>query len=226
MLWSSYAALALSLLGQAGSTTAKLTEEQVLDRLRPIPVFLALGDGGAPVTATRDGKASIGVFFRKAECDAFVTALKSKPNFSAVSTVPISLADLFANRAKMATLAYQSIPGERAKALALAKVDKPALKEFNSVALFYVATKKGAYVTISQGSEMRVPLFFSSEEAAAFQKRAIQASTAADAQLRVTTLESVMNLLQTGPAKETLQILLVPHRDALADLQTGSDKTP
>ncbi len=205
-----------------GQTGARLTEEQVMERLRPIPVFLALGDKGAPVTATRSGKATVGVFFRKAECEAFVAALKSKPGFSNVQTVPISLADLYANRTKLAALAYQPIPQEKAKALSLAKADKPALKDFASVALFYVVTKKGVYVTITQNDQPRVPLFFSSEEAEAFLARAKGTPGAADIAMKVTTLESVLSLFLSGPAKDTAQILLVPHRGALAEIEKPS----
>ena len=192
-------------------TPDRLTNAQVLARIRPIPVFLAVGPDGKPTVEGAGAAAKVPIFFSSVEATARARTLGAQ-----FKAVPVSLAEAL-SLASLGKLDFVPSAAERDRALSLAKAANPEAKEFPGVPLFGVTNASG-YVTIDQGSRPSVPLFFSFEEAEEFRKK----SASADGKIVPTNLDQVMTVLRTAPTSQASGIVLIPHRKALEEAKTLS----
>ena len=86
-----------SLLISSGAAIA-LPEEQVLEKLDPVPVFTIADEQGAPLVASGDDEAKVaGVFISQEDANQFVNQLKDKnPELAEkVKVVPVSLGEVY-----------------------------------------------------------------------------------------------------------------------------------
>jgi hypothetical protein len=192
-------------------TPDRLTNAQVLARIRPIPVFLAVGPDGKPSLEGAGVSAKVPIFFSSLEATA-----RAKSQGSQFKVVPVSLAEAL-SLASLGKLDFIPSGVEQDRALALAKASNPEVKEFPGVPLFAVANGSG-YVAIEQASRPSVPLFFSFDEAEEFRKK----SAPADGKIVPTNLDQVMTVLRTAPASQAAGIVLIPHRKALEEAKALS----
>lgn len=207
-----------------------LPAEQVMQKLRSVPVFTITDGQGAPLVASvsEGGKnASVaGVFISQRDAQAFVEKLKGKdPSLAgSVRVVPVSLAEVYQlaesnkNSAEKVEFAYVPVEQQVQSALATLRQDGKQVQEFNGVPLFLATggPEKG-YLTIKRENEEVIPLFFNKEELqgmlAKFQQQ--QPDIASSVKIQVVNLEGVIQLMQTSNDPQVNQIMLIPPKESV-----------
>jgi len=216
-----------------------LTKEQVIERLRTVPVFtLANGEGSPLLAVPTQGESRTpiaSVFINRDDAQKFLDNLKTRDPQTAqgISVVPVPLAKIYEYEVDQKTKAaseqvrFAFFPDaqqvEAAKALLQQQGDT---QQFEGVPLFVAKeTKKdGGYLTIQQGSDQVIPMFFEQSELQALLTRLqqVQPNMATGVQMQVVNLEGVINTLQNSDNQELNRIVLVPSsqsREFIRSLQ-------
>jgi hypothetical protein len=204
----------MALLGQGAPKSAPMPMEDIKKRFT-IPVFIVASAGNQPLTAQRDNKTFMNVFFGKKECDSFVEAVKKQNKINNVATRVMSLADVVG----IVGVEKWFVPmeSELKNANDLMKKGDPAAKEFAHTPLFYLEAKTG-YVTIIQAGKTAIPFFFSLKGAETLLKKAQDAKVEGP-RIKLTSFEQVFETLQKQPLSQTEQIQFVVHPDAISGYQ-------
>jgi nickel transport protein len=218
-----------------------LPQEQILQKLRPVPVFTIANAQGAPlVVAPPDGKKGqsvAGVFINQKDAQAFLDRLKSKdPNLAkGVQVVPVSLAEVYQlsqqNKSKPDGLEFAYVPSEQqvASALALLKQSGQQVQQFNATPLFVArGGKDKGYLTIQEGNQSLIPMFFKKEDLQGLIDRfkQQQPNQATGIEIQVISLEGLMEVLQTKNEPQYNQILLVPPRESIEFVRSLGGQKP
>ena len=93
-----------------------LPQDQILQKLKPIPVFTIADDKGAPLVASENNKKIAGVFISQQDAQKFVERLqKGNPELARkVKVVPVSLSEVYqlaeANAKKQDGLNFAYVP--------------------------------------------------------------------------------------------------------------------
>jgi nickel transport protein len=207
-----------------------LPQEQILQKLGPVPVFTITDNKGAPLVASqpnRQNQGSLaGVFINQKDAQAFVAQLKTKnPNLAkSVRVVPVSLGEVYkldqSNQNKPNSLDIAYVPSKQQvdAALALLRQNGQKVNSFSGTPLFVAkAGKKEGYLTIKQANQQVIPFFFNKEELQTMLERfkKQQPSLASTVKIQVVNLEGVLKTLQTGKDQELNQIMLIPPRESI-----------
>ncbi|MCT7948383.1 hypothetical protein NG798_01115 [Ancylothrix sp. C2] len=207
-----------------------LSEQQIMEKLRPVPVFTITDAQGSPLIANvpNEGKQTsvAGVFISMQDAQAFIDQLKSKnPQLAQqVKVVPVSLAEVYKmdqdNKAKPEQLSVAYVPMKQQvdSALALLRQQGQQVSEFNGVPMF-IATggaDKG-YLTIKQGNEQIIPIFFNKEDLQGMITRfgQQQPDLANQVQIKVVDLQGIIETLQKSNDPQLNQIILIPPRESV-----------
>jgi len=237
--WSATLGLVSSvLIGSFWAGTARvlaLTAEQVMERLRPVPVFTLANEQGAPLVASPpegENRGPVaGVFISRQDAEQFLNDLKNRnPEVAqGVRVVPVSLADIYqiaeTERAGQAEqeqqLRFAFIPAQQQvdAAMTVLRESGETVEEFEGVPIF-VAQSSGenrGYLTIQQGDRQVIPMFFDKTELQAVLTRLQQSQPelANGMEVQVVNLEGLIETLQSSNNEELNQILLVPPRDSV-----------
>lgn len=225
-------AIAGSLVAGAYSAQA-LPQDQILQKLRPIPVFTIADSKGSPLVVTsKDGKGGsvAGAFITQKDAQAFLDNLKTKdPNLAkGVQVVPISLAQVYqlnqTNRDKQDAVKFAFVPSVPQVQSATELLKKSGQNDaFNQTPLFVArGGPDKRYLTIVQGNQQIVPLFFKKEDLQAVieESKKKQPDMANSIQIEVASLEWVMQAWQTKDDPLLKQIELVPPRESYEYIQT------
>ena len=213
-----------------GMPVLALPQEQILQKLGPVPVFTITDNKGAPLVAsasnTQNKGSLAGVFINQKDAQAFVAQLKTKnPNLAkTVRVVPVSLGEVYkldqANQNKPNALDVAYVPSKQQvdSALALLRQNGQKVNRFNGTPLFVAkAGKQEGYLTIKQANQQVIPFFFNKEELQTmldrFKKQ--QPSLASTIKIQVVNLEGVLKTLQTGNDQQLNQIMLIPPRESI-----------
>ncbi|XGB38513.1 MAG: hypothetical protein LVT47_08840 [Cyanobacteria bacterium LVE1205-1] len=152
---------------------------QILDRLRPIPVFTITNDQGVPLTASpRQGENRppiSPIFIGRGEAQIFLDRLKStNPDLAkSVKVTPISMAEVFEirqkSKGKAERLEFEYVPMQQQVASAKDLIKQAGAKpeQFQGTPLFFAlagAEKERFPVAIRQGDKSVIPLFFKKED--------------------------------------------------------------
>ncbi|MBN9502884.1 MAG: hypothetical protein BGO01_20330 [Armatimonadetes bacterium 55-13] len=198
------------------ATAPPLSPGEIAEKLKPIPVFIPVGEDNAPVTAAQKGQQTIGVFFGKEECEKFVAGLKKQPGMDKVHVFAGSFGSLATP--KGTTTALIPVEAEKIKALEILKQDKADAKEFPGVPLFFVVGKDGNFLTVTQKDSTLIPLMFSWQEAEDMRKRAMgNVRDGSTFTVKVTALEQIIKAMQVQPAANTRNLVFVPNRKSIED---------
>jgi len=207
-----------------------LPAEQILQKLRPIPVFTIANAQGAPLVASppkgQKGAAVAGVFISQKDAQAFLDGLKTKsPDLAKnVQVVPISLAEVYqlnqANKGKPDPLAFAFVPSQKQvdTAVALLKQSGQTVQQFNGTPIFVArGGKEKGYLTIQQGNQSVIPMFFKKEELQVLldrfkQQQPAQANTV---EIQVLNLEGLVSVLETKNDPQLSQIMLIPPQESI-----------
>ena len=249
--WGTTLAMAGStLLGSLvvmGSQVLALTEQQVKEKLQPVPVFTVTDENGSPLVANLpaqgnpDERAAVaGVFMSWKAAEAFVEQLKKRePNLgNKIQVVPVSLAEVYAlkqhNRNKPDALNFSYVPAQQQvqHAQSIWTQQRKSLpqqrqnnvpEKFQGTPLFVAkAGPQGGYLTIQQDGEQIIPFFFEKEQLQTLVDRFKQQNPnqASSVQIQVLPLEGVIRTLATQNSPELERILLVPSRESLEFLDS------
>ena len=224
------ATLAGSLFAGALEVLA-LTQDQILQKLRPVPVFTIANSEGAPLVASpqngQPGGPVAGVFITQTDAQAFLDNLKTRsPDVvKNVRVVPISLAEVYrmnvANQGKNEKdkLQFTVVASRQKVDTAQSLLKKSGEKEqFNGTPLFVArgGPEKG-YLTIQQGDKAVIPMFFKKEELQTLIDRFKQQDPklASTLEVQVLNLEGVLEVMRTKNDPQLDQIMLIPPRESL-----------
>ena len=217
-----------------------LPKEQVLQKLRSVPMFTIADAQGAPLVASPTGqgqksKPVAGVFVSQSDAQAFLNNLKQKnPDIAKnVKVIPVSLAEVYelgqANKNKPDGLAFAFVPTKQQvdSATALLKQSGQNVQQFNGVPVFLAkGGKQQGYLTIKQGNNQVIPLFLKKEELQGMvdRLRQQQPDLASTVQIQVVNLEGVIQTLTDSNNQELNQIVLVPPQDSVEFLRSMQPK--
>jgi nickel transport protein len=232
--WSATAGLIGSaLVGSllAGATRVlALPQEQIVQKLRPVPVFTIANGQGAPLVASppqgQKGAPVAGVFINQKDAQAFLDGLKTRnPKLAeGVKVVPVSLAEIYqldqSGNGKPDDLDFAYVPSKQQvdTALSLLKQSGQQVQQFNATPLFVArgGNEKG-YLTIQQGNQSVIPMFFKKEELQALLDRfkQQQPNLASTLEVQVLSLEGLMEVLRTKNDPQLNQIVLIPPQESI-----------
>jgi len=226
-----------SLLGPSpiGNMSAlALPEPQILEKLRPVPVFTITDAAGAPLIASvpnqgqgQSGNASVaGIFISQRDAQAFVEQLKTRnPQLAAsVRVMPVSLGEIYqisqANKGKPEEVQFAYVPAPQQVQSAKTVIQQAGqqVNEFNGVPLFLArGGPENGYLTIQRGQQEVIPLFFNKEELQAMVERfkQQQPNVTAAIKIEVVNLESVLEALRTENDPFLSQLILIPPKESL-----------
>lgn len=206
-----------------------LTQDQILQKLRPIPVFTIANSEGAPLVASpqngQKGNPVAGVFINQKDAQAFLDNLKTRnPDLAKnVRVVPVSMAEVYqlnvANKDKKDKLDFAFVPSQQQVTTAQGLLKQGGQKEqFSGTPLFVArgGPDKG-YLTIQQGDKAVIPMFFKKEELQALMDRFKQQDPklGSSLEVQVLNLEGVIEVMRTKNDPQLDQIMLIPPRESL-----------
>ncbi|NEO68623.1 Tic22 family protein [Moorena sp. SIO3H5] len=236
----------LSLVASAllGSVSAEnlaalaLTEEQITEKLRPVPVFAVTDNAGSPLVASipdqQDQKKTTsvaGVFISQEDANAFVQRLKQEnPELgNKVKVVPVSLGEVHEQNQKNRTVAnglnFAYIPNQQQvkQAQAIWNQNGQEEKPFQGVPLFVAKeASNSGYLTIQQNGVSSIPFFFNKEQLQSIVNRYKQQDPNSQVKIEVVPLEGVIQTLQKSNDQQLEKIVLVPSQESLKFLQSLS----
>lgn len=228
------ATLAGSLLAGTLEVLA-LPAEKILQKLQPVPVFTIANSEGAPLvaspTAGQKGNPVAGVFINQQDAQAFLENLKTRnPDLAKnVRVVPVSLAEIYQlnTENKKDKLDFAFVPSRQQVDTAQTLLNQLGQKEqFSGTPLFVArgGPEKG-YLTIQQGNQTVIPMFFKKEDLQALMERFKQQEPkmASSLEVQVLNLEGVIEVLRTKNDPQLDQIMLVPPRESIEFVRSLSN---
>lgn len=221
-----------------------LTQDQIMQKLRPVPVFTIANSEGAPLVASpqngQKGNPVAGVFVNQTDAQAFLENLKTRnPDIAKnVRVVPVSLAEVYklntANQGKTEKdkLVFTLVPSRQQVDTAQTLLKQSGDKDqFNGTPLFVArgGADKG-YLTIQQGDKTVIPMFFKKEDLQSLMDRFKQQDPkmASSLEVQVLNLEGVLEVMRTKNDPQLDQIMLVPPRESLEFVRStmGNQQQP
>ncbi|MGG6266379.1 Tic22 family protein [Leptolyngbya sp. AN03gr2] len=238
--WSTTAAMVGGTL-LAGLQALALTPEQITQKLRAVPVFTIANTQGAPLVAQppngQKGNPVAGVFISQKDANAFLENLRSRNPALAkdVRVVPVSLAEVYQlnqgaqGRQEKLDFAYVPAKQQLDAALAILKANGQQATQFNGTPLFVArAGKDKGFLTIQEGNQSVIPMFFNKEDLQPLVERFKQQKPdlAATVDIQVFPLEGVMQAMQREKDPQLDKIVLIPPRETLEFVQRQQQQQP
>lgn len=232
--WSTTIGLAGSIvLGTVlsfGHQVLALTQAQVVERLRPVPVFTLTDAQGAPLVASpregQQGPPVAGVFISQQDAQSFLNNLRqNNPNLAQnVRITPVSLAEIYelALRNQNNTdleFAFVPMRQEVETALSILRQSGQNTEQFQGVPLFVARSsgQDGGYLTIQQGQQQVIPMFFKRDELQALidRIRQQQPNVVTGVTIQVLNLEGLIETFQNSTDDDLTRIFLIPPRESI-----------
>lgn len=218
-------------LGMSTPPSLALPEEEVLQKLAPVIIFMVTNNEGAPVIVSvpveGDEPAEVaGAFMSRSDAESLATQLRQEsPNIAdQVQITPTSLAEVyqleFANEGQDNDIDFVFIPVQEQVVNA---GDLLGGDELRGVPLFVArGGPNRGYLTIEQENRPQaVPFYFEYEQAQALADRfkAANPELADTVVIQVLLLEGIINTLRTEDDPQLSNIVLVPSQESLGYLQ-------
>lgn len=243
--WSATLGLVGSIfLGSFLATTARvlaLTEQQVIERLRPVPVFAIATENGAPLVAKPEGQENVSVatvFVSQSDAQSFLSDLQSRDPEVAqgVQVIPVSLAQVYQlaldSRDQEERLLFDIVPvqAQVQSAQTLLQQSGQNAEGFDGVPLFIAQSTEGegGYLTIQQNEQEVIPMFFEQEQLQAMvaRLRQEQPGLADSIRIQVIELEGLITNLENSDNEALTQIELIPPRETLDLIRSLRQQQP
>lgn len=218
-----------------------LSNSQIDQKLRSVPVFVITDAVGAPLVASvpkqgegQSGKDSVAeIFISQQDALAFVEQLKTRnPELAAaVRVLPVSLGEIYqiteSNKGKADEVKFNYVPASQQveSAKTVLRQNGQQVNEYSGVPLFVARVgPDNGYLTIQQDGQEVIPLFFNREELQVILERfkQQQPNLTATIKIEVVNLDSLLEGLRTGNDPFFNQLILVPPRESLDLVRTGS----
>ncbi|MGF1497343.1 MAG: Tic22 family protein [Elainellaceae cyanobacterium] len=240
-----------TLLG-SGSRAIALSQEQVAQQLRHVPVFTITDAEGAPLVSEvpdREDLAPVArVFISRSDALAFLDDLRSNnPELgNSVQVTPVSLARVYevavAGQDPENRLEFVFVPVAAQVESAVNVLQEERLEDggdlleegqFSGVPLFTARVsgegeESGGYLTIEVGEEQVIPLFFTQEELESLLSRisASQPDLAATLSPHIIRLEDLIHTLEASDNEELRQIQLIPPQESIEFIREATSDQP
>lgn len=214
-----------------GLPALALTDEEIIQRLEPVPVFTIADGEGNPlvIPAGDEGNVEVaGVFISQNDAQSFIdnTLRSSNPELASnVQVILISLAEVYKlaleSRANDELFGFTFIPvqDEVTSAISLLQQSGQTVEEFDGVPIFYARStaEDGGYLTIEREERQIIPMYFEQEVLQQIvdtlkQRRPEMADTLV---IEVTNLETLIQTFQQSDDPGLNQIQLIPTRESL-----------
>ncbi|MEL6578816.1 MAG: Tic22 family protein [Cyanobacteria bacterium J06621_12] len=206
-----------------------LPEEEVLEKLAPVPVFTIADEQGAPLVASGEDEAKVaGVFISQGDANEFVNQLKTEnPELAEkVKVVPVSLGEIYklagSAEGEENALNFAYVPEEEAVTSAKTIGEENEQPYQGGVPLFVARGGEGkGYLTFERNSKQVIPFFFDKAQLEAMVARfkEQEPEVAASVDIEVHPLEGVIETLETGSDEILEKIVLVPSAESIEFLQ-------
>jgi Tic22-like family len=224
--------IALATLLANGMQVLALTTEQVMERLRTVPVFTLANSEGATLLAVptegEDRNPIASVFLNGTDAQNFLNELRTRDPQAAegIQVVPVPLAKIYEfevsqqERAEGEQLRFTFIPEQQQIDAARTVLQQNGQSgQFQGVPLFVARSggEEGGYLTLQQGEEQVIPMYFDRNELQVLldRLREVQPDLASGVQIQVVDLLGVIQTLQTSDNQELNRIILVPTQESL-----------
>ncbi|MDY6936481.1 MAG: Tic22 family protein [Cyanobacteriota bacterium] len=226
-----------SLLGVSMPAWA-LDEQDIVEKLQAVPVFAITDAEGSPLIASipqsEDSQDTVpvsGVFINRSDAEAFVERLRSQdPDIAnQIRVTTISMAEVYQldreNEDAPEGLQFAYVPNRTQvdEAIGLLANQGETLEQFPGVPLFIgIAGPDSGYLTIEQGGEQLIPMFFNRTELESVleQFKTQQPELAETVGIQVESLEGVIRMMETSDNPQLEQLVLVPPIETLEFLRT------
>jgi hypothetical protein len=212
-----------------------LPENQIMEKLRSIPVFTITDTQGAPLVATvpqaNNKNASVaGVFISRNDAVAFVDRLKARdPQLaSTIQVTTVSLGEVYrmSQQAQGAEdnvqFAYVPVQKQVESAKSVLQQNGQSVNELNGVPLFIAkGGPDNGYLTIQNGNEQVIPIFFNKEDLQNMltQFKTQQPDLISSVKIDVVILEGLLDALKRDNDQFLNRIVLIPPRETLEYLK-------
>lgn len=230
--------IATTIAGTMFSETLKafaIPEEDILQKLRPIPVFTVADQEGAPLVAsgTDDSKVA-GVFISESDAKDFVEDLKQKDPALAeqVRVVPVSLGEIYQlsqeSEADPNGIKFAYVPINEEVEKAQEVLSQSGQEYQGGVPLFVAkAGEEQGYLTIERNNEQVIPFFFEKSQLqnmlSRFEEQ--QPELASTIVVEVIPLEVILATLETSEDEVLRKIVFVPTEESI-DFLRSTQGTP
>lgn len=228
----------LGTLVASGAQVLGLTQEQVVERLRSVPVFTLANGEGKPLVAVPNQETeteaqntapSIFVFMSQQDAETSLNNLKSRDPQTAegVQVMPVSLAKIYEyeitqrEQEQPEQVQFTFIPDRQQVDAAKTVLEQNGenAQQFEGVPLFVAKSNddNGGYLVIQQGEQQVVPMYFDRAGLQALLDRLqqVQPDLASSVSVQVINLESVLQTLHTSDNEELTRIVLVPSQSSI-----------
>lgn len=226
-----------------GLSVLALTPEQIVQKLNRIPVFTIADGQGAPLVAQppngQKGNPAAGVFISQKDAQAFLDRLKTQNSDLAknVKVVPVSLAEVYQleqkNQGKNSQVDFVYVPTKQQveAATAILKQSGQKIDQFPGTPLFAARAGKDkdkGFLTIQQGNQSLIPMFFDKEQLQNLLDRfkQQQPALAATADIQVYPLEGLLDAMQKQQDPQLEKIVIVPSVESLQFIQSLQSSQP
>jgi nickel transport protein len=204
-----------------------------MQRLNSVPVFTITDAEGAPLVASpsegEQGAPVAEVFISRQDAENFLNNLRNdNPELANnVQVVPVSLAEVYnlalEAEAQEDPLEFAFVPMRQQvdSALSVLRQSGENVEEFPGVPLFLARSANegegDGYLTIQQGEQQVIPIFFKQEDLQAMLTRlsTSQPDLAETITVQVINLEELINTLQASDNPALNQIQLIPPRESI-----------
>ncbi|MFB2973758.1 Tic22 family protein [Aerosakkonema sp. BLCC-F183] len=230
-----------------------LTQEEIVQKLRPIPVFIVANPQSGELLVGRVNNQQGGnaanaqnnvsvarIFVSQQDAEAFLNKLRTeRPELGRnMQVIPRSLGELYQraqeNKNQSERLVFDVVPVQQQvdSALALLRQSGQQDKNFEGVPLFIArgGPDKG-YITMQvpeMGEQQIIPVFFSKEDAQNMLNQFKQQNPqqASNADIQVVNLEGVIQTLLSKNDPWLNQLMLVPPPEARQFLRSLQQSSP
>lgn len=212
-----------------------LPEQQIIEKLQPVPVFTLADSQGVPLVAVvENDKKVTGIFISREDAQAFLQQLqKDNPEVAKKVTVqPVSLGQVYKlqnSQKETDGLIVSYVPHETEVESAKKILSENGQQYQGGVPLFVAkAGKDQGYLTINQNNEQVIPMFFEKASATAMieQFKKQKPDLASTVKIEVVPLESVIETLQESNDQMLNKIILIPSQETMNFIRTNLSNQP
>ncbi|MGB3239916.1 MAG: Tic22 family protein [Geitlerinemataceae cyanobacterium] len=216
-----------------------LNEDQIVEKLREVPVFTITDAEGSPLVASitnGDNTVTESFFFISySDAEAFIERLKTEqPDLAGtVRVTPYTLAQVYLIGQEIANTegdieetpdSLRLIPtqDEVQEAMSILQTNGEEVQEFPGVPVFLPKIGDDSYLSIQEGERQWIPMFFERDQIdnALEQFKLEQPDLAESVSIEVTVLEGVIQTMKDSDDPELEKILLVPPQETIEFLQS------
>ncbi|MBW4626816.1 MAG: hypothetical protein KME49_15270 [Brasilonema octagenarum HA4186-MV1] len=218
-----------------------LTEQQIKEKLDPVPVFLITNNQGVPLTRTVPNNAAnaqnaqnkqatvTDVFMSGQEAQAFINELRNVKGkdpkmadmLKSLQVTPVPLGMIYQklqeNAKKPNNLVFAFNPGKQdlEGAVTLLRQSGKEVKQFPSVPVFIVRSPDKGYVSVKRKTDNKevIPLFLSQKDAQNLLSQVKQQVPKAD--IQVVDIEGVIKTLKEKNDTWLSQVAIVPSTESM-----------